>query len=79
LKYTLEEKLALEGTESPKLPGYMAKAEDLEEGQEVKLYLTLPKKKAKTDDDPPEHATIRMIVVTKKAGAASEADTPKKK
>jgi hypothetical protein len=78
LKYTAEELLAFRGSESPPLPGYIAKAEDLEEGQEVKLYLTLPKKKAKTDDDttPAEHATIKMIVVTKKAG---EVDTPKKK
>jgi paraquat-inducible protein B len=76
-EYTAEDKLTLRGTESPPLPGYIAKADDLEEGQEVKLYFNLPKKKGKADDGPVEHATVKMIVVTKKAGY--ETETPKKK
>jgi hypothetical protein len=77
VKLSAEEKLVLRGSESPPLPGYIAKADDIQEGQEVKLYLTLPKKKAKDDTTPAEHPTVRMIVATKKAGY--ETETPKKK
>jgi len=78
-KYTTEEKLALKMDD--KL--YKATAEEVQNGQEAKLYLTIPKKKAKTDEDatPPEHATVNKIVLTKEAPAASSSpgDAPKKK
>jgi hypothetical protein len=75
-KFTDQEKKALE-SDDPKNGKYAAKVDEVQEGQEVKLYLTLPKKKAKTDDDPPEHATVKVIVLTKRA--PTDADTPKKK
>jgi hypothetical protein len=77
-KFTAEEKKALE-SDDPKNGKYAAKVDEVQEGQEVKLYLTPPKKKAKGDDDPPEHATVKMIVLTKRTPSASDADTPKKK
>lgn len=79
--YTKEEKDALRGDDKTK-PGYTAKAEDLSAGQEIKLYLTPPKKKDKDKDadkdkekdkdaakEPEEvpRPTINMIVITKDA------------
>ena len=41
--YTKEEKAELKGKDSTK-PGYQAKSEDLQTGQQVKVYLKMPKK-----------------------------------
>src|ERR1700722_14500384 len=85
VKYSVEELIGLRGPESPHFPGYIAKMDDIKEGQEVKLFFKLPKKKSKSDDDktPPKHATIKMIVATKPVGAVSVeppvVDPPKKK
>jgi hypothetical protein len=77
--YTKEEKEELRGDDKTK-PGYTAKFEEFRAGQEVKLYLTPPKKKEKDKDadadkekdkDAPKEKeevlrpTINMIVATK--------------
>lgn len=78
-KYTAEEKLALK-TEDKR---YKATADEVQNGQEATLYLTIPKKKSKTDEDatPPEHPTVNKVVLTKEAPApkSSPGDAPKKK
>ncbi|HZZ78281.1 MAG TPA: hypothetical protein VFE62_07170 [Gemmataceae bacterium] len=51
--YTDKEKAELRGTDKTK-PGYTAKFEELHAGQEVKLYLTPPPKKSKSDSDTPK-------------------------
>lgn len=53
--YTKEEKEALKGDDKKK-PGYTAKFDDLTVGQQVKLYLTPPKKKEKDKDAEAEKA-----------------------
>jgi hypothetical protein len=88
-KYTDEEKIALRGDDKTK-PGYSAKIDEATPGTEVKLYLTIPKKKAKdkekakdkdaeVPEDPPEHPTVRMIVLTKEAPATTSPGDEKKK
>jgi hypothetical protein len=75
--YTKEEKDALRGDDKTK-PGYAAKSDELAAGQEIKLYLTPPKKKEKDKDadkekdkdaakEPEEvqRPTVNMIVITK--------------
>ncbi len=71
--YTKEEKDALRGDDKTK-PGYTAKADELAPGQEIKLYLTPPKKKEQdkdADKDAPkepeevQRPTVNMIVITK--------------
>ncbi len=47
--YTKEEKDALRGDDKTK-PGYTAKFEEFRAGQDIKLYLTPPKKKEKDKD-----------------------------
>jgi hypothetical protein len=82
-KYTTAEKLALQGDDRTK-PGYIAKAEDVQVGDEARLSLKFPaKKKAKADDDTdvPQHATITMIVLTKDTPVSSSpgSNVPAKK
>ena len=76
--YTAEEKQDLKLDD--KL--FKSSVDEVQNGQEAKLYLTLPKKKSKTDDDstPPEHPTVNKIVLTKEAPATtSTPDDGKKK
>ena len=81
--YTEKEKAELRGDDKTK-PGYIAKADDIGPGAEVKLSLTAPKKveKAKDadkDEKAPEEVarpTVNMIVMTKEAPPSSS--TPKK-
>jgi hypothetical protein len=75
--YTKEEKDALRGDDKTK-PGYSAKAEELAPGQDIKLYLTPPKKKEKDKDkDAPkepeevQRPTVNMIVVTRDNATAN--------
>lgn len=83
-KYSTAEKLALQGDDRTK-PGYTAKAEEVQVGDEARLTLKFPpKKKAKADDDTPAptHATITMVVLTKDVPANSspgQNPAPKKK
>jgi hypothetical protein len=83
-KYTTAEKLALRGEDHTK-PGYIAKAEEVQVGDEARISLKFPpKKKAKADDDAPtpDHPTITMIVLTKDSPANSspgQNSAPKKK
>jgi hypothetical protein len=92
--YTKEEKDELRGDDKTK-PGYMAKFEEFRAGQDIKLYLTPPKKKEKDKDadkdkvkdkDAPkepeevQRPTINMIVMTKdNAAPTTAADDGKKK
>jgi hypothetical protein len=88
--YTDKEKAELRGTDKSK-PGYTAKFEELQAGQELKLYLTPPSKKApaakdKNKDADPDAApmevtqvprpTINMIVITKDNGTTSSVAQP---
>jgi hypothetical protein len=82
-KYTKAELAELRGKDTSK-PGYTAKLEDVQPGQEVVLYLAPPKKKAAKSDDAdlapavkasnPTRSSIRMIVMTKELTAAAAAN-----
>jgi hypothetical protein len=78
-KYTAEEKLALKTDDKR----YKATADEVQSNQEATLFLTIPKKKSKSDEDstPPEHPTVNKIVLTKEAPTVSTSpgDAPKKK
>jgi hypothetical protein len=79
-KYTEKEKAELRGDDKTK-PGYTAKLEEFQAGQEVKLYLTPPKKKEKDKDADKDvdkekdkdakvveevlRPTVNMVVMTK--------------
>ena len=86
-KYTAEDKLALKGDDKSK-PGYKASTDEAQPMQEAKLYMTLPKKKAKAKDndkeakdevpDVPERPTVHMIVLTKEAPPMTSAAPPAK-
>ncbi|MBI3822676.1 MAG: hypothetical protein HY289_08350 [Planctomycetes bacterium] len=85
--YTDKEKAELRGDDKTK-PGYKAKFEDFAPGQDVKLYLTPPKKMEKPkdtdkDDKAPEEVlrpTVNMIVMTKENMSASSIQgAPEKK
>ncbi|MBI1832980.1 MAG: hypothetical protein HYR84_16190 [Planctomycetes bacterium] len=88
--YTDKEKAELRGDDKTK-PGYKAKLEEFAPGQEVKLYLTAPKKVEKDKDAdkdnpmPPEvlRPTVNMVVMTKDnpnaAAITGAKDNPKKK
>ena len=89
--YTDKEKAELRGDDKSK-PGYMAKLEDFRAGQEIKLSLTLPKKKEadkdaekEKDAKAPEEVIrpiVTMVVMTKDAATTSTiqgADDKKKK
>jgi uncharacterized protein YqiB (DUF1249 family) len=90
--YTKEEKDELRGDDKSK-PGYTAKFEELAAGQDIKLYLTPPKKKEKDadgekDKDAPkepvevQRPTVNMIVITKDnptANATADDSKGKKK
>jgi hypothetical protein len=92
-KFTDKEKAELRGDDKTK-PGYAAKLEDFQAGQELKIYLTAPKKVEKdkdadkdkeTDKDAkvPEEVlrpTANMVVMTKDApSTTSPGDDNKKK
>jgi hypothetical protein len=92
--YTEKEKTELRGDDKTK-PGYTAKLDDFQAGQEVKLYLTAPKKMEKDKDaDKDKEAdkdakvveevlrpTVNMVVLTKDAPNTTSpgADDKKKK
>lgn len=84
-KYTDEEKLALRGDTD--LPGkYKSKVDEVQPQQEAKVYLHVPKKKSKADEDASggtvEHPTAYMVVLTKEAPTTSTTpakDAQKKK
>ena len=79
-KYTEKEKTELRGDDKTK-PGYTAKLDEFQAGQEVKLYLTPPKKKEKDKDADKDvekekdkdakaveevlRPTVNMVVMTK--------------
>ena len=76
--YTDKEKADLRGSDKSK-PGYTAKYEDLQAGQDVELFLTAPppaKKSADAVDMPPAHPTVHMIVITKDNGTTSSVPQP---
>jgi hypothetical protein len=83
-KYTKAELAELRGKDSAK-PGYSAKLEDLQPGQEVALYLTPPKKaSAKADVGAaapanPKRPSVRMIVMTRELTADSASLASKKR
>lgn len=62
--YTEKEKAALRGDDKTK-PGYTAKIEEFAPGQEIKLYLTAPKKGPDATPDEVLRPTVNMIVMTK--------------
>ncbi len=70
-KYTKAELAELRGTESSK-PGYAAKLDDLQPGQDVTLYLTPPSKQAAADlgTTQSNRSTVRMIVVMRDPNAS---------
>ena len=89
-QYSEKEKAELRGNDKSK-PGYAAKFDDVQPGQEVKVYLTPSKvqkkekaKKAKPDDDEPvvdgsDRPTINMIVMTKQSeGSGIQPANPRK-
>lgn len=74
-KYTADEKLELKTDDNKR---YKATADEVQPSQEATLYLTLPKKKSKSDDDatPAEHPTVNKVILTKEAPENSSTATP---
>src|SRR5262249_3763713 len=93
-KYTEKEKAELRGDDKTK-PGYAAKLEEFKAGQEVKLYLTPPKKKEKDKDADKDadkekdkdakvveevlRPTVNMVVMTKDAPNTTSPGADEKK
>jgi hypothetical protein len=76
-KYTDKEKADLRGSDKSK-PGYTAKFEELQAGQDLELFLTPPVKNDAAAVDMAARPTIHMIVITKDNGTSSSIAPPKK-
>jgi hypothetical protein len=63
-QYTPAELTKLRGKDSSK-PGYAAKFEDLQPGQEVTLFLSTPAKSADGEASSADRPSVRMVILTR--------------
>lgn len=78
-QYTPEEIRKLKGSDASK-PGYSAKLDDIQAGQQATIYLTAARNaKSVNKDAPADRPTVHMIMLTAEMAAFNAGAAPKKK